>query len=518
MAITGSSSSKLLVTVDSFGAVNVLTPDKFGALREPEGERPNACFDVQNKVESSTRSSNPFEHYARGSKYSQACPEATGSTNDSTWTKYMEVFEDKGTGVLSSKETGAQNPGLQSSTPIFSTLHERTSTRSGGGPRVRRFCSPTEYVVGETLKQQGFSRKDLVVADHNVSQPVAEDRSLPTAHSRCSQAPIIVTPTRTPTVGYSFERTLLVQGSSHSSLPNEQISLEVLPRFPLMVPGSSGDARHSRESTDQYPRRIEYKFASASLEASLLQYMEERERKQINEAYEENRMRGYVTSPEDLIWGSVKHYCGIVLDRETRTLLGTAVLFVPPDPSMSGCSTFFKSAWVTCVKVVEGRTEVLIKTSKGGIHVAQLMLTSTTLGLALFSVHVWQGTFALAFLSRVTGPASLPHRLFVDVARNDRVYVIGYEEPLGSETGLLADVRVRSGRVIDAGRHAIVEIDFETGRLGGSINIAAGFRGGLVVRADGLLAGLVTGEILGGHPTNIDFSYAINIYSLLAEL
>uniref|UniRef100_A0A7I4BKE9 Uncharacterized protein n=1 Tax=Physcomitrium patens TaxID=3218 RepID=A0A7I4BKE9_PHYPA len=452
LAITGSSSSKLLVTVDSFGAVNVLTPDKFGALREPEGERPNACFDVQNKVESSTRSSNPFEHYARGSKYSQACPEATGSTNDSTWTKYMEVFEDKGTGVLSSKETGAQNPGLQSSTPIFSTLHERTSTRSGGGPRVRRFCSPTEY------------------------------------------------------------------GSSHSSLPNEQISLEVLPRFPLMVPGSSGDARHSRESTDQYPRRIEYKFASASLEASLLQYMEERERKQINEAYEENRMRGYVTSPEDLIWGSVKHYCGIVLDRETRTLLGTAVLFVPPDPSMSGCSTFFKSAWVTCVKVVEGRTEVLIKTSKGGIHVAQLMLTSTTLGLALFSVHVWQGTFALAFLSRVTGPASLPHRLFVDVARNDRVYVIGYEEPLGSETGLLADVRVRSGRVIDAGRHAIVEIDFETGRLGGSINIAAGFRGGLVVRADGLLAGLVTGEILGGHPTNIDFSYAINIYSLLAEL
>lgn len=135
--------------------------------------------------------------------------------------------------------------------------------------------------MGETLKQQGFSRKDLVVADHNVSQPVAEDRSLPTAHSRCSQAPIIVTPTRTPTVGYSFERTLLVQGSSHSSLPNEQISLEVLPRFPLMVPGSSGDARHSRESTDQYPRRIEYKFASASLEASLLQYMEERERKQV---------------------------------------------------------------------------------------------------------------------------------------------------------------------------------------------------------------------------------------------
>lgn len=82
---------------------------------------------------------------------------------------------------------------------------------------------------------------------------------------------------------------------------------------------------------------------------------------------------------------------------------------------------------MTCVKVVEGRTEVLIKNSKGHIHVAQLLLTSTTLGVALFSIHVWQGTFALAFLSRVAGPASLPHRLFVDVDRSDRVYVIGYD-------------------------------------------------------------------------------------------
>lgn len=148
----------------------------------------------------------------------------------------------------------------------------------------------------------------------------------------------------------------------------------------------------------------------------------------------------------------MKHYCGVVLDRETRALLGTAILFMPSDPSTTtlesrqqtvaaGTSTtsssssrqaaaaaaekFPKSAWVTCVKVVEGRTEVLIKNSKGNIHVAQLLLTSTTLGLALFSVHVWQGTFALAFLSRVAGPASLPHRLFVDVDRSDRVYVIG---------------------------------------------------------------------------------------------
>ena len=124
----------------------------------------------------------------------------------------------------------------------------------------------------------------------------------------------------------------------------------------------------------------------------------------------------------------------MVLDRETRALLGTATLFIPPDhvnipverqAGISRPALNPKSAWVTSVKVVEGRTEVLIKNSRGNIHVAQLMLTSTALGLALFSVHMGQGTFALVFLSRVIGPASLPHRLFVDVDRSDRVYVIG---------------------------------------------------------------------------------------------
>lgn len=93
-----------------------------------------------------------------------------------------------------------------------------------------------------------------------------------------------------------------------------------------------------------------------------------------------------------------------------------------------------------------------------------------------------------------------------------------YEEPWQSEEGTISDVRVRPGRIIDAGRHAVVEIDFTTGRLGGSIDSTVGFRGGLVVRADGLFAGVVTGEVLGDHPTNIDFSPAYNVYSLLEEL
>ena len=101
------------------------------------------------------------------------------------------------------------------------------------------------------------------------------------------------------------------------------------------------------------------------------------------------------------------------------------------------------------------------------------------------------------------------------------IIVIGfcrYEEPWQSEIGTIADVRVRPGRIIDAGRYAIVAIDFTTGRLGGSINSPAGFRGGLVVRADGLLAGVVTGEVLDNHPSSIDFSPAFNVYSLLEEL
>ena len=77
---------------------------------------------------------------------------------------------------------------------------------------------------------------------------------------------------------------------------------------------------------------------------------------------------------------------------------------------------------------------------------------------------------------------------------------------------------MRPGRIVDAGRHTIVEIDFTTGQLGGSIDSPAGFRGGLVVRADGLLAGVVTGELLNSHRTNIDLSSAHNIYALLEEL
>lgn len=72
---------------------------------------------------------------------------------------------------------------------------------------------------------------------------------------------------------------------------------------------------------------------------------------------------------KDLIWGSVKYYCGIVLDREIRIFFGIVVFFVFFDFLMLGCFIFFKFVWVICVKVVEGCIEVFIKISKGGIYV-----------------------------------------------------------------------------------------------------------------------------------------------------
>jgi hypothetical protein len=96
---------------------------------------------------------------------------------------------------------------------------------------------------------------------------------------------------------------------------------------------------------------------------------------------------------QDLVWLNVRNYCGMVLDRETGAVLGTAVLFIPTDSNR-------KSAWVTSVNTVEGRWEVVIKDSKGEIQEATLMLTSTAFGLAFFSARTWQKTFALAFLRR----------------------------------------------------------------------------------------------------------------------
>lgn len=93
-----------------------------------------------------------------------------------------------------------------------------------------------------------------------------------------------------------------------------------------------------------------------------------------------------------------------------------------------------------------------------------------------------------------------------------------YEEPWESEVGKIADVRVRPGIITEAGSMEILEIDFTKGRLGGSIATPTGFSGGLVARADGLWIGVITGHMMQGHPSLIDFSSAYSVYSFLDEL
>ncbi|CAM6042069.1 unnamed protein product [Sphagnum compactum] len=226
----------------------------------------------------------------------------------------------------------------------------------------------------------------------------------------------------------------------------------------------------------------------------------------------------YVISPEDLIQGSLKNYCGVVLDCETEDYLGTTVLFVPPDPGQEGAHfpRSGKSAWVTSINVVGARSEVLVRNSKKETRVAQLLLTSSAFGLVFLSVHTWPGTFGLAFLRMVTGPSSLPHREFVEPQCGDRVYVLGFEA--NWESGIIADVRLRPAKVISSVHGDVVKVDFTAGQLGGMLTTPRGFMGGLVVRADGYWTGLMTCKALPNHPELADFASASNIYSLLEEL
>ncbi|KAG0600999.1 hypothetical protein M758_11G076600 [Ceratodon purpureus] len=445
--------SKSQLAVDRFGAVNVLAADKFGALRSLEGSRTNI---YNNAEECSTGSSSPGEYNFLSPKHSQIAHKRPFG-DDSIRSTYPDVLETQGT---------RSDPSSHSSIPISCTLHERqTPTRSDAGPPVKRYCPPPtakhhnahETHVGPYILSQN-ELVDLRRAEHNDSERGVSARSLPTTKSWCSD--VDPTTTTLPTARFNIDRNSTLASAAMDS-------------------GSSESARHPDDSNDRNRVRFNYKFASAGLEASLLERMEARQRLQdvtnepercshvispevsllINYLFEDFiKLRSIATASnicivltenvelalhanyvsvivlysvvivfhlQDLVWGSVKHYIGMVLDRETNCLLGTAVLFMPPEPRQRSQAAALKSAWVTSVQAVKGRTEVLIKNCRGVIHVAQLMLTSTALGLAFFSVNVWQGTFALAFLSRVSGPASLPHRLSVDVERTDRVYVIG---------------------------------------------------------------------------------------------
>jgi hypothetical protein len=139
--------------------LTALEPDKFGALRGPEGERPSVLRRMQATGDSSTGSFTPLEqpNIQGGGGDRQVHPGVTESRDNygSTWSRYIELdLEDEGTSqpFLSGGER-FDDPSSHSSMPISCTLHERTTTSSAGAPTLQQqfglaVAPPPEHVSG----------------------------------------------------------------------------------------------------------------------------------------------------------------------------------------------------------------------------------------------------------------------------------------------------------------------------------------------------------------------------------
>jgi hypothetical protein len=113
---------------DRFGAVNILSTDKFGALRSLEGSGDDV-YDVSE--EHSTGSCTPVEYNTQSRKHAHM-------RADPAWRLTSPGgLENQGASSCPS------DPGSNSSTPISCTLHEsQTPTRSDAGAPVKRFWPP----------------------------------------------------------------------------------------------------------------------------------------------------------------------------------------------------------------------------------------------------------------------------------------------------------------------------------------------------------------------------------------
>ncbi|XP_024379962.1 uncharacterized protein [Physcomitrium patens] len=526
--------------IDNFGAVNVLPTDKFGAVHWYNNQSSSFGSTYSQRFETAEESIGSINVQGDNKKLLEdvrgkyhLTESGSFSVNESGWGR---------NNPLHSTSAGTSNPcssrvydgsysnsithicPLDEQTPDDKNENDEDGGNESGGPPLKRFCASSRYNVQE-------KRTDKRHVHFLSPEPISADCNelLQSSNLRHNfDTRTISPPTSHVNIGYpKSEPSGLPSASSAPPLPHRgsRKSAQSLDLNELPKPSVEEDSRSSLNSfgsDDGSVREIRsnYKFASIGRQAYLRERMEERQKLQdatpasilgLPETHGAERCR-YVVAPEDLVWLNIRHYCGMVLDLETRAVLGTAVLFIPNG------SNNRKSSWVTSVNTVEGRWEVAIKDCEGEIQLAKLMLTSTAFGLAFFSVRPQQKTFALAFLSIVAGPTRLSHQLFVDANRGDQVYVFGYEEPWESEAGRIADVRVRPGRIIEAGNMEIVEIDFTKGRLGGSITTPSGFSGGLVTRSDGLWIGVITGQTVEGHSSLIDFSSAYNVHSLLDEL
>ena len=151
-----------------------------------------------------------------------------------------------------------------------------------------------EDATHDLAQEPPQNEQPLAVAECDESDQGLSAGSLPTALSRIysiqdctirtaatAPLPASIDPTRRTARFHIEGGSANIPESAGSSEPT---SLNDLPRFaPLMAnTESSDDARPSRQSTGQYPIRINYRFASPDLEASLLERMEQRQRMQVD--------------------------------------------------------------------------------------------------------------------------------------------------------------------------------------------------------------------------------------------
>ena len=128
------------VVVDRFGGVNVLSTDKFGALRSLERSR----SDVDDNIEEySTGLCAPLEYYTLSRKrYGSAFGD------DSAWRTCAGELEFQG-----AARSCPSDPSSHSSIPISCTLDlhaSRTSTGSDAGPPVKHLCpAPANHRVSD---------------------------------------------------------------------------------------------------------------------------------------------------------------------------------------------------------------------------------------------------------------------------------------------------------------------------------------------------------------------------------
>lgn len=148
--------NRLPVVIDSFGAINILPTDKFGAVQEWDNNQSSSFGSTYSRrfenAEDSTGSFNiatdnkTLLDDVRG-KY-QCTESGSHSVNESGWGKELDHSSSAATSNFCSSRV--YDGPHSSSTTYTCILDERTSNdydnQRGGGPPIKRFCDSSRYV------------------------------------------------------------------------------------------------------------------------------------------------------------------------------------------------------------------------------------------------------------------------------------------------------------------------------------------------------------------------------------